>query len=607
MRRLDEKDRFIDWFLSAAQAESAWRARVLECWGYYTGEGQWTSEERAVLNDRGQPAITVNHIKPTIDYAVGIAAKDQHKLVCIPRNSDSTKLSFVGSQALSYVQDLNDFQSARIRVQYDKLIGGLGWFEAGRNNDITKDAINLRWVDWRQLWRDPFGVQNDLSDAKFLIRSKWIDLADAQALFPKLKKKLKLLVEQGQYWGQAELSQDDGSQFWYYDTERQRIRFMEIWFREYAKRPVVADKGQVFLYKPEVHRPLVEAGIPVFEAHISVMRQALVAGDWLIFERDSPYWHNEFPYVPDFAGRDLQGMPQGAVDNLTDSQDEINKRRSKMMHYLQMRQILAEDGAIEDLDKFLDEMARPDGVMSYRKGFKVEIVDNIDLCRQHFELMLEAAAEIKAISGIHAEARGEATNARTGEAIRARSAGSLNVLAPLTVNSMASYKQLGTIILSLVQQFYTDERIIKIAGSEMEGTTLNQPITDPLTGKTKIHNRLLDLRADVIVDSRMSALSERQATMVMFSEVMKSLPPELSSVLLPFYLELLDLPQKDEMVQTIKQLTGGNTNVQQPRTATAGPARPGSGSKTGASPNPRAGGATSSRPGSPRSGGPARR
>ena len=40
----------------------------------------------------------------------------------------------------------------------------------------------------------------------------------------------------------------------------------------------------------------------------------------------------------------------GAIKDMIGPQDEINKRRSKALHLLTMRQVVAEQGAVEDVD-----------------------------------------------------------------------------------------------------------------------------------------------------------------------------------------------------------------------------------------------------------------
>ena len=72
-----------------------------------------------------------------------------------------------------------------------------------------------------------------------------------------------------------------------------------------------------------------------------------------------------------FINRDNQRY--GAVRGLIGMQDEINKRRSKALHLLSVRQVVAEQGAVQDVDKARREVARPDGYIEIMPGLKFEI------------------------------------------------------------------------------------------------------------------------------------------------------------------------------------------------------------------------------------------
>ena len=67
------------------------------------------------------------------------------------------------------------------------------------------------------------------------------------------------------------------------------------------------------------------------------------------------------------------------VRGLISLQDEINKRRSKALHLLSVRQVVAEQGAVQDVDKARREVARPDGYVEVMPGLKFEIEHGGDL------------------------------------------------------------------------------------------------------------------------------------------------------------------------------------------------------------------------------------
>ena len=66
------------------------------------------------------------------------------------------------------------------------------------------------------------------------------------------------------------------------------------------------------------------------------------------------------------------------VRGLISLQDEINKRRSKALHLLSVRQVIAEQGAVPDVDKARREVAKPDGFIEVMPGLKFEIEQTAD-------------------------------------------------------------------------------------------------------------------------------------------------------------------------------------------------------------------------------------
>lgn len=564
---LDKNHKFFRWFQQSQLGLSSERAEAIKCWDYYSGF-QWTQEELQKLKKYQQPPIVINRIKSTIDYVLGTLANSRLAIHCVPRADDDAKKAYLASQVLSYIQDINDFQSAQLKAFRDAIIGGIGWLEARRNMDITKDPIKLGWVDWREMYRDPVAKESDLSDARFVIRSKWIDLEDAEALWPDSKKELIAAVHNRGYWGdESDVAETTYSHELWWDESRQLVRVFEVLYRTWARKPVIYNGMTAEIFNPDnpKHTQLVEQGYQVVEGKVTIVKQAFLAGPFLLEELESPYNHPHFWYVPIIAYRDLDGSTYGIVRNLISPQDEINKRRSKAMHYLSSTQVLAEKGAITDPEIFLDELHQPDGILLYNKGFNVELLRNLDLSAQHFNIMIEAGNEIDLISGIHRDARGEYSNARTGEAIRARQMGTQSILAPLFANLRQAMRTIGEITLSLVQQYYTEERVIRISGTD-QTVTLNKRVMDE-QGNVKYENSLADLRADVVIGLQPATYTERQAMLSYLSEILKSMPPQISILMLDLFINMTDLPDKEEMVQRLRMvqqslLQGGQNNGQ---------------------------------------------
>jgi hypothetical protein len=61
---------------------------------------------------------------------------------------------------------------------------GLGWVEVSREHDPFKCPYRVRYVHRREIFWDWRAEQPDLSDARYLIRRRWLELEHAIALMP---------------------------------------------------------------------------------------------------------------------------------------------------------------------------------------------------------------------------------------------------------------------------------------------------------------------------------------------------------------------------------------------------------------------------------------
>ena len=83
------------------------------------------------------------------------------------------------------------------------------------------------------------------------------------------------------------------------------------------------------------------------------------------------------------------------VRGLISLQDEINKRRSKALHLLSVHQVIAEQGAVKDVDKARREVARPDGYVEVMPGMQFEIEPGGDLAHGPVQLLPHATTEMQ--------------------------------------------------------------------------------------------------------------------------------------------------------------------------------------------------------------------
>lgn len=540
---------------------------------FYDGD-QWSEEDRETLEARGQVPQVFNRIKPTVDWVIGTERRTRVDFRVLPRGPEDAKGAETKTKLLKYVADVNRQGFSRSRAFSDAVIAGVGWVDVGIRSDETDEPLFVGYEDWRNVWYDPLSVERDLSDARFVFREKYIDLDVACSMFPDRTAELQALARSGDsfYYESDSFTADDVDSerpVWeagigYGDTfvgGRSRVRLTECWYRMPARRRVLRGdtlgtlNGTPYDEANQHHLAMVEAGhASLFDAIRMEVRCMIFCEDTVLQDSPSPYRHQRFPLVPIWGWRKKKNnAPYGMVRNLKDPQDDLNKRRSKALFILSTNQVIADKDAVEDWDHTAEEVLRPDGIIKKKAGSEFEINNNRDIAEEHIMLMNQDAEYIEATGGVTDEQLGRETNAVSGKAIERRQEQGHAVTAELFDNLRFAIQLIGEIELSLIEQYYTDAKIVRVTGDrgQMEFVNINQP--DEYGG---IENDITERQADFQVDAANFSASIRQAAFASFMELMGKMDPQVALSMLDLVVDLSDLPGKEEMVRRIRQING---------------------------------------------------
>jgi hypothetical protein len=291
------------------------------------------------------------------------------------------------------------------------------------------------------------------------------------------------------------------------------------------------------------------------------MRVAIMTDGHILQVMDSPYDHNDFPFTPVWGyRRSRDNAPYGAIRNIRDPQEALNKRHSKALHILSSSQIIAHEDATSDWDEIREEAAMPDGMilLDGNKSARFEINTDKQLAQQHVNLMQEDAQMIQDIGGVTDENMGRDTNATSGKAIQARQNQGSIVTAELFDNLRFAVQLQGEKQLSLIQQFDTAEQEIRVTGDrgKVDYVQLNTPKFDEQSQTWVTLNPMTANKADFVVDEQDYKASMRAAMFETMTQMLQSLPPETSLQLLDLVYENSDLPGREEIVGRIRKLNG---------------------------------------------------
>lgn len=532
---------------------------------YYDND-QWSQADAEELKDRGQAPICYNVITQSINWVIGSEKRGRSDFKVLPRGKEDAKPAQKKTQLMKYLSDVNRTPFNRSRSFEDAVKVGLGWIESGVTERDNGEPIYNRYESWRNMLWDSASTEFDLSDARYVIRIKWVDLDVAIAMFPERAEMLERSASTSERYGTdlangdeiMDFAEDEmdslGRGMSDHSVERRRVRMIEVWFRKPERvQKIVAGQrqGEEFDPQDQNHQDLVQGGESVVaERMMMSMNLCIMTTSGMCYVGRSPYKHNKFPFIPVWGyrrGRD--NMPYGMIRAMRDIQDDVNKRASKALFILSANKVIMEEGAVADMGEFLDEVSRPDGVIVKRQGKTLEINTDRELAPAHLDIMSQSINMIQSVSGVTDEQMGKTTNAKSGVAIQARQDQGSKSTSKLFDNLRYAFQVDGEITLSLCEQYFTEQKQFRI--TNQRGTPDFVDINDGLP-----ENNITRTQADFIISDSEWRASLRQAQAQQLAEMMPSLPPEVQLVLLDLLIEELDLPNGEEMVKRIRQITG---------------------------------------------------
>jgi len=471
---------------------------------------------------------------------------------------------------------------------------GIGWVEVKREQDPFKYPYRCVKVHRNEIHWDFKSVENDLSDARWLRRTRWIHPKRLVQAFPQHRELIETVGRYGGSWWQEAGVLDGGSntglqnawldarsytvseQYWYNPTSKE-INIAELWYRRWVRVPVLKfSDGRVVEYDADnmVHDLAIYQGIARVEhANISKVRRSYWLGPHCLFDGPTPYSHHYFPYVPFWGAReDNTNIPYGFVRRMKFSQDSINSGISKLRWGMSVTRVERTKGAVAMTDEQLRrQVARPDADIVLdaahmaRPGARFDVKRDFELSQQHFQLINDNRAAIERVSNITSGFQGKKGNATSGKQEQLQIEQSNQTLMKIMDNFREARTLIGEMLLSMiVEDMGTQQQTVIIEGDavrEDRTVVINKPEIDEM-GYPYVSNDVQRIRLKVVLDDVPSSTTFREQQLNALSEITKSLSAEIQTAVLPYVMALTDIPFKKDIIESIRQATQAPTPEQ---------------------------------------------
>lgn len=414
----------------------------------YVNGDQWTQEEINTLKKRKQPVITINRIGPKVDFLLGMEASHRTDPRAYPRTPNDEDAAAAATDALRYIMEDQRWDRVRSECFSNFIVEGSCGVDVRVYDKKGEMCVEVLPIMWDRMFGDEHSRMRNWSDAGHKGQFVWMDYDDAAQKYPGKEEALQATIS-------AEPSTsgntyEDIPRVRWADPKRKRVRIVEMWTLE----------GGKWFYNA-----FTKAGI---------------------LERiESPYvdedGNSDDGFVFGSCYIDRDGNRFGVVRRWISLQDEINKRRSKALHLMNVRQTFGNQ-MVGDKNKLRTELARPDGHIEMEGGAKFGedfgIIPTTDMQAAQFNLLQEAKSEIDAV-GVNAALSGNESRNMSGRALMARSEQGLNELGPVFDAFKQWQLDVYRKVWNRVRQFWTAEKWIRVTDDEknIKFVGLNQPLT----------------------------------------------------------------------------------------------------------------------------------
>lgn len=423
----------VRYFEEAEQASQDARQEAEQARDYYDGN-QWTEAERKALAKRKQPIVWDNLIRRKVDYLRGLERQSRTDPKAYPRTMTHEQDAEVATDALRYVKADQDIDVKKSAVFENLMVEGFGGVEVvvqnARGGFIDPKVIH---IPWERTFFDPHSSALDFSDARYLGFVTWMDADEAKGRWQGKEAVIDAALTQPH--STYSQTYDDKPKWSYWsDAKRRRVRVVTMYYKA----------GQTW------------------------MRCEFTVSGHLTDPAPSPFLDEdgkpECALILQACYRDRDNDPYGLVRDMIPLQDEVNKRRSKFLHMVTMRQTRvarALGGVKEELRR---ELARPDGVVVADAG-EFDVLPNGDQATGQFQLLMDTKQALSA-QGPNATMQGKQGADQSGRAILALQQGGMVEMTPLLDAlrhfSLRMYRQ----IWNRIRQYWTSERWVRVTDDE---------------------------------------------------------------------------------------------------------------------------------------------
>ena len=559
------------------------------CEKFFAGD-QWDPRDRAALEAVRRPVLTINKILSTISNVLGEQINNRAEISFRPRSGAPAQTAEVLTKVFKQISDANQLDWKRSDMFTDGVIRSRGFLDVRLAMDnLAEGEVVIENLNSKNVLIDTDADEYDPDKWSEVFTTKWVTADDIAVLYG--PDQAKLLTGTGGSafaYGYDSISFNrdrfgDPTNNYYVSGQENKnaVRSNRMIERQYRvldrqKHFLAPQTGDMRPIPDEFSRDKIayfveKFGFQVITKLVRRIRWAVIADTVVLHDDWSPYKHfTVVPYFPYLR----YGNTIGLVENLLGPQELLNKVSSQELH---ITNTTANSGYIVAAGTLTNMTVEELEQKGAQTGLVIEVNGDPAKALQKItpnavpsgldRISYKAEESIKTISGVSDSMQGMDRADVAAKAIQAKQkAGSTNLVKPLD-NLVRTDFMLARNILDLVQEFYTEERMMTICHDQATGETetfsINQPNPqsreeheqggDSTNPYEEILNDLMLGEYDVVVSSvpRRETLEDSQFEQAMsLKEAGVAIPDSV----------LIDNSRLNNKKDIIKQMAGDQTS-----------------------------------------------
>lgn len=414
----------------------------------------YTSEQLAILKERGQPPETFNVIKMFGRMLLGYYSTVINNIKVNPAQFDDIQTAAILNDLVNQTFRVNNFVSEGDKIKLDCILTGLmcSYVNVNKTGETDefgrpKYKIDINHIPALELVLDPMSRLDDYSDARYIHRFKWV--AEEAMIKQFGAEKVAKLHE---YENHLDINE---AEF------------------EYTYNTKFDGKYKQFNNYLLVHTIIVDDNDKWWSVFWS--------GDLELSKTEITYKEVKNPYRVQKLNTSNIVEHYGIFREVIQTQNAINQALLKIQLMVNTQKVFVEDNAIENLKEFTNQVNRVNAVIPVKSlaGIKIENLTREVL--DQYTIIDKALERIQRILGINDSFLGIAYASDSGSKVKLQQNASVVALRYVTSKVESFYRLLGWDIMNLIKQYYTAHDVIRIADN-YEGQKwleVNQPMQVP--------------------------------------------------------------------------------------------------------------------------------